>query len=186
MNNLCANGCDVLDKELNVLLWSTALHTEMKCNLLRLHSIHIIHITFTSNNNNNTCLMAHCLGLPRWAGTRNIKTNLDLLEQETVSGSGSRWAICKSTPCPTQITTPAPITQVFYSWMHFLPPNQQCQSTEGRYLPVVVMYYYSIQITITSTKLHYYCNITGFALDPFSAYCNACFPFPSSFPSTFH
>jgi len=25
------------------------------------------------------------------------KTNLDLLEQETVSGSGIRWPICKST-----------------------------------------------------------------------------------------
>jgi len=27
------------------------------------------------------------------------KTNLDLLEQETVSGSGISWAICKSAPC---------------------------------------------------------------------------------------
>ena len=26
------------------------------------------------------------------------KTNLDLLEQETVSGSGISWAICKSAP----------------------------------------------------------------------------------------
>jgi len=25
-------------------------------------------------------------------------------------------------------------TQVFFTgWIHFLPPNQQCQSTEGRY-----------------------------------------------------
>jgi len=30
------------------------------------------------------------------------KTNLDLLEQETVSGSGISWAICKSAPCPRQ------------------------------------------------------------------------------------
>jgi len=28
------------------------------------------------------------------------KTNLDLLEQETVSGSGISWAICKSAPHP--------------------------------------------------------------------------------------
>jgi len=27
------------------------------------------------------------------------KTNLDLLEQETVSGSGISWAVCKSAPC---------------------------------------------------------------------------------------
>jgi len=29
--------------------------------------------------------------------TRKVKTNLDLLEQEIVSGSGICWAICK--PC---------------------------------------------------------------------------------------
>jgi len=28
------------------------------------------------------------------------KTNLDFLEQETVSGSGISWAICKSAPHP--------------------------------------------------------------------------------------
>ena len=31
-----------------------------------------------------------------------------LLKQETVSGSGISWAICKSAPCSRQITTPAP------------------------------------------------------------------------------
>jgi len=30
--------------------------------------------------------------------TRTVKTNLDLLEQEIVSGSGICWAICKSAP----------------------------------------------------------------------------------------
>ena len=34
------------------------------------------------------------------------KTNLDLLEQEIVSGSGICWAMCKSAPHPRQITTP--------------------------------------------------------------------------------
>jgi len=36
------------------------------------------------------------------------KTNLDLLEQETVSGSGISWAICKSAPHPRHTPTPAP------------------------------------------------------------------------------
>ena len=36
------------------------------------------------------------------------KTNLDLLKQETVSGSGISWAICKSAPHSRQITMPAP------------------------------------------------------------------------------
>jgi len=30
--------------------------------------------------------------------TKKVKTNLDLLEQEIVSGSGICWAICKSAP----------------------------------------------------------------------------------------
>ena len=41
------------------------------------------------------------------------KTNLDLLEQETVSGSGISWAICKTAPRSRQITTPAPHHSVF-------------------------------------------------------------------------
>jgi len=38
------------------------------------------------------------------------KTDVDLLEQEIVSGSG----ICKSAPHPRQITTPTPNCSVFY------------------------------------------------------------------------
>jgi len=37
-----------------------------------------------------------------------------LLKQETVSGNGISWAICKSAPCSRQITTPAPHHSVFY------------------------------------------------------------------------
>jgi len=37
-----------------------------------------------------------------------------LLKQETVSGSGISWAICKSAPRSRQITTPAPDHSVFY------------------------------------------------------------------------
>ena len=42
------------------------------------------------------------------------KTNLDFLEQETVSGSGISWAICKSAPRPRQITMPTLHHSVFY------------------------------------------------------------------------
>jgi len=38
---------------------------------------------------------------------------LILLEQEAVSGSGISWAICKSAPCPKEITMPAPTAQFF-------------------------------------------------------------------------
>jgi len=56
----------------------------------------------------NTRLTALCLGLPGWAGTRKEKPVWILLKQETVSGSGISWAICKSAPRSRQITTPAP------------------------------------------------------------------------------
>ena len=53
-----------------------------------------------------------------------------LLKQETVSGSGISWAICKSASRSRQITTPAPHHSVFTGRMPFLLPNQQRQSTE--------------------------------------------------------
>ena len=56
----------------------------------------------------HTCLTAICLGLPRWVGTRKVKSVWTLLKQETLSGSGISWAICVSAPRSIQITTPAP------------------------------------------------------------------------------
>jgi len=56
----------------------------------------------------HTHLMALCLRLPGWAGTRKVKPIWILLKEETVSRSGISWAICKSTPRSRQITTPAP------------------------------------------------------------------------------
>jgi len=38
------------------------------------------------------------------------KTNLDLLEQEIVSGSGISWTICKSAPHPRHITSIPPLS----------------------------------------------------------------------------
>ena len=75
----------------------------------------------------HTRLTALCPGLPGWAGTRKAKPIWILLKQETVSGSGISWAICKSAPRSRQITTPAPHRSVFLqARMPFLPPNQQC------------------------------------------------------------
>ena len=62
----------------------------------------------------HTRLTALSPGLPRWASTRKVKPNWILLKQETVSGSGISWAICKSAHCSRQITTPAPHQSVFY------------------------------------------------------------------------
>ena len=58
-------------------------------------------------------LTALCPGLRGWAGTRKAKPIWILLKQETVSGGGISWAICKSAPRSRQITMPAPHRSVF-------------------------------------------------------------------------
>jgi len=62
----------------------------------------------------HTRLMALCPGLPGSAGTRKVKPIRILLKKETVSGSGIRWAICKSAPRSRLITVPASHHSVFY------------------------------------------------------------------------
>jgi len=66
---------------------------------------------------------------PRVSRYQKGKPIWTLLEQESVSGSGSgiSWAVCKSAHSSRQIATPAPHHT---DRMPFLPPNQQCQSTE--------------------------------------------------------
>ena len=54
-----------------------------------------------------------------------------LLKQETVSGSGISWAICKSAPHCRQITTPAPHCSVFYR-PDALPAAQPTVSKHSR------------------------------------------------------
>jgi len=78
-----------------------------------------------------TRLAALCPGLPGWAGTRKVKPIRILPKQETVTGSGISWAVCKSAPRTRQITTPVPHHSTFFTGrMPFLPPNQH-QSTES-------------------------------------------------------
>ena len=79
----------------------------------------------------HTRLTASFSGLPGWAGTRRVKPIWILLKQETVSGSGISWTICKSAPRFRQTTMPAPHHSVFTGRMPLLPPNQQRQSIEG-------------------------------------------------------
>ena len=85
----------------------------------------------------HTRLTALCQGLPGWAGTRKVKPIWILLKQETVSGSGISWAICKSASRSRQTTMPAPHHSVFYR-PDALPATQPTaskhwrdQSTEG-------------------------------------------------------
>ena len=54
------------------------------------------------------------------------------LKQETVSGSGIRWAICKSAPSSSQITTPVPHHSIFYR-PDALPAAQPTASKHWRH-----------------------------------------------------
>ena len=89
------------------------MHVCMYVHLLCVpHSPHYRGLTYLYYTHSR--LTALFPGLPGWAGTRKVKPIWILLKQETVSGSGISWAICKSTPCSRQITTPAPHHSVFY------------------------------------------------------------------------
>jgi len=61
------------------------------------------------------------------------KTNVDLLKQEIVIGSGISLAICTSAPRTRPRTKPRqhPSTQFFSGQMPVLPPNQQRHSAQG-------------------------------------------------------
>ena len=69
--------------------------------------------------------------LPGWAGTRKVKPIWILQKQETVSGSGISWAICKPAPSSRQITMPAP-HHSFFNRPDALPAAQPTVSKHWR------------------------------------------------------
>ena len=60
--------------------------------------------TFNGPFSGTTRVSQYQKGKPVWV----------LLQQETMSGSGISWAVCKSAPRFRQTTTPAPHHSVFY------------------------------------------------------------------------
>jgi len=97
---------------------------------------------------------------PSWilSGTTQLrrhqkgKTNLDLLQQEIVSGNGISWAICKSAPWPRHTTTPASLHSLFYR-PDALPAAQPTasiqwrtnQRTEETCLMIIIMKWWQLQ-----------------------------------------
>ena len=71
-------------------------------------------------------------GTTRVSQYQKGKTVWILLKQETVSGSGISWAICKSAPSCRQITTPAPHHLVFFR-LDALPAAQPTASKHWRH-----------------------------------------------------
>ena len=86
----------------------------------------------------HTRLTTLCPGLPGWAGTRKVKPIWILLKQQTVSGSGISWTICKSASRSRQRTTPAPHHSVFYR-PDALPATQPTASKYWRHETMNIM-----------------------------------------------
>jgi len=101
------------------------------------------------------------LGLPRWAGTRKVKPIWILLKQETVSGSGFSWAICKSAPRSIQITMPATHHSFFYR-PDALPVAQPTASKHWRHEHWRHMYtntWWSVTLSVIKTKTCNHSNL---------------------------
>ena len=103
-------------------------------NLLSTWNENCENIPWSKHTHTHTRLTALFPGIPRWAGTRKVKRIWILLKQETVSGSGISWAICKSAPRSRQITMPAPHCSVFYR-PDALPAAQPTVSKHWRHIP---------------------------------------------------
>ena len=93
-----------------------------------------------THTHTHTRLTVLCPGLPRWAGTRKVKPIWILLKQETVSGSGISWNICKSAPRSRQITMPTPHHSVFYR-PDALPAAQPTASVHLRHYAKTIYNY---------------------------------------------
>ena len=84
---------------------------------------------YVTDIHTHTCLTALFPGLPAEPVPKKVKPIWILLKQETVSGSGISWVICKSAPRSRQITTPAPHHLVF---LQALPAAQPTASKHWR------------------------------------------------------
>ena len=79
----------------------------------------------------HTRLTALCPGLPGGPVAERWNQSGFYWSKRQVSGSGIRWAICKSAPCSRQIITPAPHRSVFYR-PDALPATQPTSSKHWR------------------------------------------------------
>ena len=94
------------DRRQNSRYLLSHIHTDEHCYAYEhCHlQIHTHARTFNGPFSGNTQVSRYQKGKPIWI----------LLKQETVSGSGIHWAVCKSATRSRQITTPAPHHSVFY------------------------------------------------------------------------
>jgi len=96
---------------------------------------------FTGPLSGTTQLSRYQKGKPIWI----------LLKQETVSGSGISWAICKSAPHCRQITTPVPHRSVFYR-LDALSATQPTVSMYWRTKLLITTEFYSSTTKVNAIK----------------------------------
>ena len=113
--------------------WANTYHSN--------YSTSLIHQTHTR-------LTALCPGLPRWAGTRKVKPIWILLKQETVSGSGISWDICKSAHRSRQITMPAPPFSFLQAGCPSWCPTNSVKALKG----ISVIHQLCLNSTISSSE----------------------------------
>ena len=115
----------------NMTLTVAVLHTFTVTHTLCATQILLLTYLHATNTHTHTRLMDLFPGLPRWAGTRKVKPIWILLKQETVSGNGISWAICKSALRFRQTTTPETHHSLFYR-ADALPAAQPTASKHWR------------------------------------------------------
>jgi len=120
----------------------------------------------------HTRLTALFPGLPMWAGTRKVKPIWILQKQETVSGSGISWAICKSASRFRQTTTPLPPPLFVFYRPDALPAAQPTASKHWRHIIWIKIWSkilcYSLSDVFNFESCDYWCYaVVAFCL-PFS------------------
>jgi len=88
-----------------IVIWQFSLQIREHCTCSLIIVVLPLLRTHTHTHTRSTALFP---GLPVWPGTRKVKPIWISLKQDTVSGSGISWAICKSAPHSRQITMPTP------------------------------------------------------------------------------
>jgi len=78
--------------------------------------------------------------------TRKGKTNLDLLEQEMLSGSGICWAICKSAPHPRQ-PRQHPTTQFLQAGCPSCRPTNSVKALKEKVNSYAAVYEYNSAVS---------------------------------------
>ena len=111
--------------------------------------------THSSQDDTHTPINGPFLGLPVWAGIRKVKPTWILLKQETVSGSGISWAVCKSALRSRQVTTPAPHHSFFYR-PDVLPAAQPTASKHWRDHKMIAGWY-RFTLKMAAIIVQYFC-----------------------------